>query len=79
MKRNLLCGLLALAMVLKMVGDSGNYCDPSFKPDYNEELLRRNNYICHFLLFSREILERTGGLDGAYDGAQDHEIGRAHV
>ena len=58
----------------KMIGDSGNYCDPSFKPDYNEELLRRNNYICHFLLFSREILERTGGLDGAYDGAQDHEF-----
>lgn len=58
----------------KMVGDSSKYCDPSFKPDYNEELLRRNNYICHFLLFSREILEKAGGLDGAYDGAQDHEF-----
>lgn len=58
----------------KMAGDSSDYCDPSFKPDYNEELLRRNNYICHFLLFSREILERAGGLDGAYDGAQDHEF-----
>ncbi len=58
----------------KMVGDSKAYCDPSFKPDYNEELLRRNNYICHFLLFSREILEKAGGLDSAYDGAQDHEF-----
>ncbi len=58
----------------KMVGDSGIYCDPSFKPDYNEELLRRNNYICHFLVFSREILTKAGGLDGAYDGAQDHEF-----
>ena len=59
----------------KMVGDSTEYCDPNFKPDYNEELLRRNNYICHFLLFSREILQKAGGLDGTYDG----EIGRAHV
>lgn len=58
----------------KMVGDSGLYCDPSFKPDYNEELLRRNNYICHFLLFSKEILAKAGGLDGTYDGAQDHEF-----
>lgn len=58
----------------KMVGDSTEYCDPNFKPDYNEELLRRNNYICHFLLFSREILEKAGGLDGTYDGAQDHEF-----
>lgn len=58
----------------KMVGDSAGYCDPNFKPDYNEELLRRNNYICHFLLFSREILEKSGGLNGDYDGAQDHEF-----
>ncbi len=58
----------------KMVGESRVYCDPSFKPDYNEELLRRNNYICHFLVFSREILEKAGGLDSAYDGAQDHEF-----
>lgn len=58
----------------KMVGDSADYCDPNFKPDYNEELLRRNNYICHFLLFSREILEKAGGLDSDYDGAQDHEF-----
>lgn len=58
----------------KMVGSSTDYCDPNFKPDYNEELLRRNNYICHFLLFSREILEKAGGLDRNYDGAQDHEF-----
>lgn len=58
----------------KMVGDSTDYCDPNFKPDYNEELLRRNNYICHFLLFSKEILKETGGLDASYDGAQDHEF-----
>lgn len=58
----------------KMVGDSTDYCEPYFKSDYNEELLRRNNYICHFLFFSRKILEKAGGLDGAYDGAQDHEF-----
>ena len=58
----------------KMVGDSQHYCDPNFKPDYNEALLRRNNYICHFLMFSKKILDKAGGLDPAYDGAQDHEF-----
>ena len=58
----------------KMEGDSREYCEPYFKSDFNEELLRRNNYICHFLLFSREILEKAGGLNSDYDGAQDHEF-----
>ncbi len=47
---------------------------PNLKPDYNPDLLRSNNYICHFLLFSRELLERAGGFDGSYDGAQDYDF-----
>lgn len=53
---------------------TGQYTDPSFKPDYNEYFLRHVNYICHFLIYSKELLDRVGGLDAAYDGAQDHEF-----
>lgn len=45
-----------------------------FKPDFNLEFLRRNNYICHFVLFSRELLKRTGGFLKEYDGAQDYDF-----
>lgn len=47
---------------------------PHFKPDYNREFLRRNNYFCHFLMFSAELLQKAGGLRKEYDGAQDYEF-----
>lgn len=53
---------------------TGQFTDPSFKPDYNEYFLRHVNYICHFLIYSKELLDKVGGLDAAYDGAQDHEF-----
>lgn len=53
---------------------TGLYTDPSFKPDYNEYFLRHVNYICHFLIYSKELLDKVGGLDATYDGAQDHEF-----
>ena len=45
-----------------------------FKPDYALDNLRANNYICHFSVFSRELLEKTGGFRHEYDGSQDHDL-----
>ena len=46
-----------------------------FKPDYSPDLLRGNNYICHFLVFSRELLKKVGGeFSPAYDGSQDYDL-----
>ncbi|MCD8323345.1 MAG: glycosyltransferase family 2 protein [Clostridiales bacterium] len=50
------------------------YFKPHFKSDFNPDLLRSMNYICHLFLFHRSILERVGKLDAAYDGAQDHDF-----
>lgn len=47
---------------------------PHFKPDFNPEFLRRNNYFCHFLLFSSKLSERVGGFLKEYDGAQDYDF-----
>ncbi len=58
----------------KVSGDLSCYMDPHFKLDFNQELLLGNNYICHFLMFSREVLEKAGGLDSRYDGAQDFDF-----
>ncbi|HCI73874.1 MAG TPA: hypothetical protein DHV42_04960, partial [Lachnospiraceae bacterium] len=51
-----------------------NYTDPHFKPDYDPELLRTNNYICHFLMVKRELADRVGGLRSDYNGAQDFDF-----
>jgi len=45
-----------------------------YKPDYAPDNLRGNNYICHFSVFSKELLDKSGWYDTKYDGSQDHEL-----
>ncbi len=45
-----------------------------FKPDYALDTLRANNYICHFSLFSKELLSETELFRTAFDGSQDHDM-----
>lgn len=45
-----------------------------FKPDYAPDTLRANNYICHFSVFSRRLLEGTELFRPDFDGAQDHDM-----
>lgn len=45
-----------------------------FKPDYAIDNLRANNYICHFSVFSRELLEGTELFRSKFDGSQDHDM-----
>ena len=58
----------------KVSFDLQHYFEPHFKPDFNLDLLRSNNYICHFLVFKRELLEKVGGFRSEYDGAQDFDL-----
>lgn len=58
----------------KVSFDLQHYFEPHFKPDFNPDLLRSNNYICHFLVVKRELLERVGGFRAEYDGAQDYDL-----
>lgn len=54
--------------------DLKHYYEPHFKPDYSPDLLRSNNYICHFLMVKRSLTEKTGGFRPAFDGAQDYDF-----
>lgn len=47
---------------------------PHLKPDFNIDLLRSNNYICHFFVVRKSLLEKTGGFRREYDGAQDYDF-----
>lgn len=58
----------------KIKGETGERYQPNFKPDFNLDLLRSNNYICHLLVVRKAFLERVGGLRSEYDGAQDHDF-----
>lgn len=45
-----------------------------FKPDYAIDNLRANNYICHFSVFKRELLDGTELFRPQFDGSQDHDM-----
>ena len=48
--------------------------DPYFKSDFAIDTLRANNYICHFSVFRKDLMEKLGGFRSKYDGAQDYDI-----
>lgn len=48
--------------------------DPYFKPDLSLFLMREVNYICHFLMVKRSLLQQISHDDSLYDGAQDHNM-----
>lgn len=50
------------------------YFDCHKKPDFDIDLLRSNNYICHFFVVRAELAERAGGFLSEYNGAQDHDF-----
>lgn len=45
-----------------------------FKPDFAIDNLRSNNYICHFTVFKRELIEKVGLFRKECDGSQDHDM-----
>lgn len=58
----------------KITMDLSEHFQPHMKPDYNKDLLRSNNYITHFFVAERMLVEEVGGEDGEYNGAQDYDL-----
>ena len=58
----------------KIDENSTLHFDPYFKSDYSIHMLRSNNYICHFSVFKRELLDKVGLFRSEYDGAQDYDM-----
>ena len=51
-----------------------HFRSPRFKPDFNIDLLRSINYICHLFCIRTSVLRETGGLRSDCDGAQDWDL-----
>lgn len=50
-----------------------NFYDPHMKTDFNLDLFLTNNYICHFCVMKKELMQRLK-FRKEYDGAQDYDI-----
>ena len=58
----------------KVTTDLSEHFQPFMKPDFNLDLLRANNYICHFFVAEKDLAEQVGGFRGEYNGAQDYDL-----
>lgn len=57
----------------KCDGDAVKFFEPHIKEDFNLDLLLSNNYICHFLMLKRELIQELG-FRKEFDGAQDYDL-----
>ena len=51
-----------------------NRCEPHFKPDFAPETLACHNYITHFVVLKKELMDKLGGFRKEYNGAQDFDL-----
>lgn len=52
----------------------GKRLEPFFKPDWTPDLLLSINYISHFGVYRKKILEQLGGFREGFDGSQDYDL-----
>ena len=58
----------------KITMSGEKHFQPNFKPEFNLDMLRTNNYICHFFIAKASLMKEIGGFRGEYNGAQDYDM-----
>ncbi len=56
------------------IDEQGQRFEPYFKPDWNPDLLRGQNYICHLTVVRASIVREVGGFRIGMEGSQDHDL-----
>lgn len=57
------------------INEKSNYrFDPHFKQDFAPDTFRSYNYICHFSVFRKDLMDKIGGFRYGFNGSQDYDI-----
>lgn len=56
------------------INEQGSFFEPHFKPSWSPHSLLSRNYINHFLTLRKQLFDKIGGFNSAFDGAQDHDL-----
>ena len=56
------------------IDEKNRRCEPFFKPDWSPDMLLSCNYLCHFSVVWKIILDEIGGFQQGYDGSQDYDL-----
>ena len=52
----------------------GKFIQPHFKADYSPDMFLSQNYICHFAVIKKKIVDKVKGFTSGLDGAQDYDL-----
>jgi len=58
----------------KLDYDGKTHIDPFFKPDWSPDYLRSINYITHFAVLKKSLIDKIGGFRVGTEGAQDWDL-----
>ena len=56
------------------ISEQGKRYDPFFKPGWSPDTLRSYNYLCHFTVIRKQMVDAAGGFRPGYDGSQDYDL-----
>jgi len=56
------------------ISRTGRRIDPHFKPDWSSDALYSSNYLTHFSVIRKTIIDKVGGFREGYDGSQDYDL-----
>ena len=56
------------------LNSNGEYSYPNFKPDWSPDTFNSSNYICHFTVLRKSIVNKIGGFRSEYNGSQDYDL-----
>jgi glycosyltransferase involved in cell wall biosynthesis len=48
--------------------------EPFFKPDWSPDLLLSMNYVCHFTIIRKSLIEKVEGFRSGFEGSQDYDL-----
>ena len=52
----------------------GKRFDPYFKPDWNPDLFRSQNFVSHLGVYRRDLMQELGGFRAGLEGSQDYDL-----
>lgn len=58
----------------KILEENDRRISPHFKQDFAIDTLRSYNYICHFSILKKELMDKLKGFNSEFDGSQDYDL-----
>lgn len=52
----------------------GRRIEPDFKPDWSLDLLLSFQYVNHFIVYKKQVVDEIGGFRLGFDGSQDYDL-----